>query len=131
MGITLHLSHQLAVTLIIYFGQSVPPDVKGEAIHKTTSAGVCHTIFNICPCFFTACQSLDSRLIRIYVIILRNHKRCQALRAYICPTVTINNLVLSHKSTHREIGTTQIFIQTYPVPCSHFGPFRCPSRRQW
>ena len=89
--------------------------------------------FGICPCFYKACQSFESCLIRIYVFILRSREQCQALRACICAAVTINTLTISCKSTlvHRDWHDTHTNTQTHPVACSHFCPLCCPSRRQW
>lgn len=88
--------------------------------------------FNICPCFYTACQSSHvSCLIRSYVIILRNYKHCRVLRAHICATVTINTLTKQQIYTQTQRLALQTNTQTHPVACSHFCPLCCPSRRQW
>lgn len=87
---------------------------------------------NICPCFYTTCQSLESCLIRIYVIILQNHKHCQVLWVHICAAVTINMLFTKQQIyTQPQRLAQHTNTQTNPVACSHFGPLCCLSRRQW
>lgn len=82
--------------------------------------------------FTQGCQSLEWHLQRARAVTARNHKLRRAPGVYICATVTINTpATLCRNAPHPVRLALHTNTQTHPVARSHFGPFRCPSSRQW
>lgn len=128
-GITLHLSRQLAVTLIIYFGQSVLPDVKGEAVHETTSAG---GMSYELPHLSVFLQSANHLSRASSLVMFSYRESSNAVKHWALTSVPSLQLIRgSHKSTHKDRLAAHTNNQPCPVASSLSGPFWCPSLRQW